>query len=509
MNRFAFALVASLLSSAALAAPPPAPTITAAATDIKQLQFDITPVPTTGWYELWFRALPGAEWVKYTQTPAQRPVFRINAPVHLLDWRQARYYVKACNSSGCTPSNEVGVDGEQFAAMGYFKPALAGPLQYMGFSMEVSADGTTMASVVNEFRSNVTYATVQVFRKTTSTSGWRLDARLLPAPNFRGGASVGWGDSIALSADGNTLVYSNWQENRAGAVYLFRRGADGWHQTQRIAGVFLDDQFGVNVKIDAAGRTLLITHRVLDYDFIRDGTIEVYRVPDDGSDQFIHYARVPNPEFENPANGWCRAIDLSDAGHIVRSCYGGENDNLYTQVLEPSSGLYLYTETARLPGASDRDIAIDSAGTRVLVPQAGGWRVYRREGSTWVPEAKLAPFENGYSTSASMSADGKIIAIGYVDDALIGRGPLFELARGSTAMGTVAVYDRRASGWKLRRYVKPDTNELNRGFGMSVALSGNGNLLAVGAPYDNSNAVRVDGDREDASVDSRGAVWLY
>ncbi len=158
----ALALI-GLFASAALAAPPPAPTVTVAATDIKQLQFDITPVPTVGSYELWFRALPGAEWVKYTQTPARRPYFRINAPVHLLDWRQARYYVKACNPSGCTPSNEVGVDGEQFAAMGYFKPALSGSYQYMGFSLAVSADGTAMASIVNEYRSYVTYASVQCF----------------------------------------------------------------------------------------------------------------------------------------------------------------------------------------------------------------------------------------------------------------------------------------------------------------------------------------------------------
>src|SRR5688572_12381932 len=127
--------------SVAVAAPPPAPTLTVAATDIKQLQFDITPVTRVGWYELWFRALPGAEWVNYTRTPAQRPIIRIGTSVHLLDWQQARYFVKACNPSGCSQSNEVGVDGEQLAAMGYFKPATPGSNQYFGFNFDVSADG--------------------------------------------------------------------------------------------------------------------------------------------------------------------------------------------------------------------------------------------------------------------------------------------------------------------------------------------------------------------------------
>jgi hypothetical protein len=510
MKRFAHWLAASLLASTALAAPPPAPTVTVAATDIKQLQFDVTPVPTVGWYELWFRALPGAEWVKYTQTPPQRPNFRIGVPVHLLDWRQARYHVKACNPSGCAASNEVGVNGEQLTAMGYLKSALSGPHQYLGFSLAVSADGTTAASIVNEYRSNVTYATVQVFRRTTATSAWRLDARLSPVPNFRGGASISWGDSIALSGDGNTLVAANWSENQAtGAVYLFRRTAEGWQQTQRITGSMPADLFGVHLKIDKAGRTLLISHEQVANE-TRRGTVEVYQDPDDGSDQFVHVARIPTPEFENAEWGWCRALALSDTGRILRSCFGGAG-NLYTQVLTPVSSAPLqYLETSRLPGASDRDLAIDSTGTRALVPDAGGWRVHRLEGSSWMPESLLAPFQNGYSTSADMSADGKIIAIGYTDDNLVGRGPLYELARGNIATGTVAIYDRRASGWKLRRYVKEDTNgQVRHGFGMSVALNQNGNLLAVGAPYDNSTAVRVDGDRDDESSQYRGAVWLY
>src|SRR5882672_7672821 len=133
-----------VLVAIAFAAPPPAPTITVAATDIKQLQFDITPVTQVNWYELWFKANSGAQWVNYAQTPAQRPRFRISTSVHLLDWRQARYFVKACNPGGCSQSNEVGVDGEQLATIGYFRPSTSDPDQYFGFNFALSADGTTM-----------------------------------------------------------------------------------------------------------------------------------------------------------------------------------------------------------------------------------------------------------------------------------------------------------------------------------------------------------------------------
>ena len=43
----------------------------------------------------------------------------------------------------------------------------------------------------------------------------------------------------------------------------------------------------------------------------------------------------------------------------------------------------------------------------------------------------------------------------------------------------------------------------------AVALGLNGKILAVGAPFDPSAATGIDGDRDDASMPERGAVWLY
>jgi len=68
-------------TSMAVAEPLDAPTINVFASNIKQLQFDITPVTRINWYELWFKADSGAAWVKYAQTIAQRPRFRINVSI--------------------------------------------------------------------------------------------------------------------------------------------------------------------------------------------------------------------------------------------------------------------------------------------------------------------------------------------------------------------------------------------------------------------------------------------
>src|SRR6266566_3171576 len=83
---------------------------------------------------------------------------------------------------------------------------------------------------------------------------------------------------------------------------------------------------------------------------------------------------------------------------------------------------------------------------------------------------------------------------------------------------------RRASPsrrrWRLRRSRRPfDEARRARGprlcgdggtlLGDSVALSGNGLTLAVSAPNESSGAKGVNGDQNDTSVYSAGAVYVY
>ena len=504
------------LSSVAVAALPPAPTIAVAATDIKQLQFDISPVPRANWYELWFKANPGASWVQYARAPVQNQRIRINAAVHLLDWRQARYFVKACNPGGCSQSNEVGVDGEDLAAIGYFKPSRPGANQYYGFNFAVSADGKAMVVVAGEnVEREFLSAGLHVYRKATATSAWHLEARLYPSTNASGSGVPSSGDALSMSRDGNVIVFGSWIESETtGAVYLFRRAADGWRETQKITGERTpNDHFGINVKLDAAGKTLVVGHDQVG-NFKREGTLEVYQDLDDGSDQFVHATTVPAPEFADPQWGYCRTFSVSDAGHIARSCFTGTPYEYITEVFTAVSSAPLqYVESARLPVGTAAEVSIDSAGKRLLIQFAedqrnSGVLMYRREASGWVADGRLVPFVTG-AYHMTMSGDGKIVAIGGPYDDLIGRGPLFPPYQYAEQSGAVAVYERRASGWALRRYVKPDNSGVAHAFGWKVALDQTGNLLAVGCPYDPSKAIGIDGDREDASAPNRGAVWIY
>jgi hypothetical protein len=73
----------------------------------------------------------------------------------------------------------------------------------------------------------------------------------------------------------------------------------------------------------------------------------------------------------------------------------------------------------------------------------------------------------------------------------------------------VYVFSRSGSTWSQQAYVKASNTEAFDSFGASVALSADGNTLAVGALYEDSNATGIGGDQTNNSASNAGAVYLY
>ena len=501
------AVIACVFSPVVLAAPPPAPELSVAATNIRQLEFSWEPVPGVARYELWFRAAPGAQWGKYTEQPAQRaPLFRIGVPVHLLDWRVARYLVKACNPSGCTASNEVGVEGLPLTAIGFFKPYSAVAQQHFGSHIALSADGKAMAVLASEtLGASQNSVVVYVYRKTTSSSGWRREARLIPSVAQRNSSQPFLGDPIAISGDGNLIALGVFKENQpgastpreTGAVYLFRRSNSAWTISQKLTrDSYEGDQFGFAVKLDDAARTLVVSHG--------PGTLEIYRAT--GSNPFAYDATLPVPA-DNVAG--CRGIALSgDGGTLLRGCLRPPLGHRVQILTGPG-----FNEITTAPGGSTDGYDINYDGTLFLV-QEGGWAAAWRRGPNGLTlDGNLSNFDEGLHYSRkhiAISRDGKIAAVGNWIDDTAGMGPVyFNYPRGETPSGVVVIHQRKGdNNWVIRRAIKPGS--MNVGwFGHTIALGSNGRILAVGAPYDPSNASGIDGDRDDSSAPERGAVWLY
>ena len=76
--------------------------------------------------------------------------------------------------------------------------------------------------------------------------------------------------------------------------------------------------------------------------------------------------------------------------------------------------------------------------------------------------------------------------------------------------GAGYVFTRDIGGaWTQKDYVKASNTDAIDVFGQSVALSGDGNTLAVGADHEDSAATGVNGDQADNSASDAGAVYVF
>ncbi len=516
MKTIVFVLSTLALASVAFAAPPAAPVVTVGASNIKQLRFDWAPVPGAARYELWFRVVPGAQWVKFAETIPQRPIIRINVSVHLLDWRTAQYRVAACNTSGCTNSAEVGVDDLALDVAGYLKQNFDGEGSWFGQGVTISADGRT-AAVATAYAAGrgATNGVVYVYRKASSSDPWRFQARLMPSL-FRADSSQPYSSSntVAVNGDGTVIAFGrHWEgiggQTANGAVYLFRRNGTTWTQERRFAGGPARDRFGQSVELDDSGNTLAVWHRA--NSAAGSGVTEIYNRTSAG---WQHTATLPVPATSiGYAN--CEAQALSGDGRtLVRTC-GVDGQPAVLVHNAPA-----WAESARINNAGDNtEIDINADGTLLVTRNGGAFAdVYRLQQNVWSPDSGN-PLDTGTDpsvfthlfTSIAMSRDGKFIALG---DGVDRRGtvgpnypPILEGENGS--MGSVYVFERKAAGWRLRRVMKPSVLSSST-FGLTVALSGNGHSLIVGAVDDRSGATGINGDPADTSLpENSGAAWLY
>ena len=68
--------------------------------------------------------------------------------VHLLPWGLGGYVTEACGASGCvaTPGGAQTLEqADSTAATGYVKAPVAGPGDYFGWALALSADGSALA----------------------------------------------------------------------------------------------------------------------------------------------------------------------------------------------------------------------------------------------------------------------------------------------------------------------------------------------------------------------------
>lgn len=120
-------------------------------------------------------------------------------------------------------------------------------------------------------------------------------------------------------------------------------------------------------------------------------------------------------------------------------------------------------------------------------------------------------FGSEFGGSVAVSSDGKTIAVGASLEGSNSIGVNSDQTDYSlTDAGAVYLFNSGSDGkWTQKAYIKPSNTRDNLRFGSSLALSGTGAELAVGASGEDSAAKGINGQQSAGGLDDSGAVYYF
>jgi hypothetical protein len=119
--------------------------------------------------------------------------------------------------------------------------------------------------------------------------------------------------------------------------------------------------------------------------------------------------------------------------------------------------------------------------------------------------------QHGYAIA--LSGDANTLAVGAPMNSSLGAGVNDSRSNkaddSAFSSGAVYVYVRSGGNWQQQAFIKASNAGANDQFGNAIALSADGNTLAVAAVFEDSAATGIDGKQADNSSDQSGAVYIF
>lgn len=155
-------------------------------------------------------------------------------------------------------------------------------------------------------------------------------------------------------------------------------------------------------------------------------------------------------------------------------------------------------------------VGIDGDQTDDSGDDSGAVYLFLREASGWVQRAyvKASNSEAGDSFGSVLAFSGHTLAVGspHEDGGAIGVNGEEGNGKGGN-QGAAYVFVEQDGTWRQQAYVKATNTDAIDLFGTDVALSGD--VLVVGAPWEDSAATDVDGDQKSNAASASGAAYVY
>jgi hypothetical protein len=332
------------------------------------------------------------------------------------------------------------------------------------------------------------------------------------------------GQTVAMSGDGNTIAVGapheassatglngNQNDNGAyngGAVYVYTRNGGTWrHQTYvKASNAGSGDYFGSSVALSADGNTMAVAANW--------ESSSATGVNGNQADNSIPQAGAAYI-FTRNGGAWRQQAYLK-ASNTGEGGEAGDGDQFGFSIALSDDG-----NTVAVGAISEDSNANGVNGNQAdnSANSAGAVYVFARAGGTWSHQAYIktsspGEFSNGdlFGFSVALSANGNTLAIGAYDEGGSARGingPIDNMRGGS---GAVYVFTRAAGLWSREAYLKVSKAEGGDSWGVSLALSDDGNTLAAGSVDEDCTATGVNppGCDTDQKADlSSGAAAVF
>lgn len=469
--------------------PPAAPTLAAVDATMKQLHFSWQTVPGATSYQLLQSTDSGATSERVgAALPAGATSATVDVSVHSFNWLKTAYRIEACIAERCASSQSVGVFAEMLNAIGFTAAHNPSDGDNFGLAIALSNDENTLAVGAPAEDSNLVgvhdplepgnelaaeSGAVYVFARQQGS--WVPQAFIKTANT---GKNDRFGSSVSLSDDGTRLAVGAPRERSglpgaidAGAAYVFERTGSQWAQEARVTAVAPApaeaDTFGFSVAISGTGTTLAVGAPGQDSLGASGGAVYVFTV-NAGLWQQQDFLKAFNAEADDAFGS---TVSLSRDGNRLAVGAPGEDS-----IAEPD----------------------DEAGINI-----GAVYVFRRLETIWSHEPAYLKSGND-DTNTNM---GRSLALSRDGATLVAGAPGSNL--GGADSGEAYIFVLTGNQWSLQAGLSAFNADAGDKFGTAVAISADGNVVAIGAPHESSPALGIGGLAESNVAVDAGAAYVF
>lgn len=385
-----------------------------------------------------------------------------NIGIFLPDRINASYILRACNSSGCTDSTPIFISGNLADAIGYVKASNTDESDLFGGSLALSNDGNTL---------------------------------VVGAPGEASSSAGVNGNQLDNSGRGGDFG--------TGAVYVFTYNGTVWTQQAYLKASNPDegDWFGNSVSISADGNSLAVG---APYEGSNSTGINGNQLDDSATSSGAVYV------YTRSGFTWTQQA-------YVKASNTGEYDHFGSVVSLSADGNILAVGT---PWEDSNATGVNGDQSNNFKGQSGAAYIFVRNGSAWTQQAYIKASNTDqsdmFSSSLELSDDGNTLAIGAPFETSNTTGINGNQLDNSCGVigsidscGATYVFTRSGATWTQQAYIKASNTNEGDIFGYQVAISGDGNTLAVGAWKEDSQTSGVNGDQLDNTSTDSGAVYVF